>query len=218
MYNGKKSSLGTSPSSLNPTQFAPVDPTTYVTEEFMGPALEAQLPTGVKDFLLTQAKFNQVFQGNIYDYYRDCNQTRMTPAINIYINPKSGSSSQSYYHEGVLKLDMTLPVELLFGRKALVGMQLINSLILLFRTSTVLGFVEPYCPGIIYLGFKFATDYSKLAKEKSQDAYVLEYNVSYRIDYMKYWEYCLNHGLSVQDPSQDIYPPVTEIGVNPVLT
>lgn len=188
-------------------KFAPVTPS------WNGVTADANLCRGLKEFFIRDHKLNQVMGGNIYDYFRDCNQIRELPAMSIYLL-KSTANSQSYLESGVCRLDITIPISLQFGDKFLVGQQLINILNLRLKTSDILEKVTPYCPGIVRLGFSYEVNYAALRKEKSQDAYVLEYNIDYDVDMVKYWDYVLDHGYSVQDPSEYIYPIVTEYDLN----
>lgn len=197
----------------NPTFYQPVDPTSLVVPGLYGPTLEASLPSAMKAFFLADAKINQIFQGNIYDYFRDSNQSRTTPAMNIYLLKPSGGS-QSYSHNGTVKIDLIIPIQLLMSRKFEVGMQLMNYFLDIFKTSNILFEVEPSCPGIVELGWSYSGDYTKLSKEKSQDAYLLEYNANYKMDMMKYWQYLADNGRSAQDPSLIPWIDVTGYPVN----
>ncbi len=193
---------------VNKTRYQPTDPLSHITPNWWGVPIDARLCTGLRDFFKKDARANQVFRSNIFDYKRDCNQSRELPALLIYPD-KTETHNQSYNDDGNVRIDAVMPVKLMLESKTKVGQQIKNYLDLRFKTSDILEDIESYTPGIIELGLHIDSDYSYLTKEKSQDAYVLKYNVKYRIDPVKYWEWLLNHGYSVQDPQDLIYPEVT---------
>ena len=188
-------------------------PIEYAQAGWNGASAAAALPAGLKKFFKMDDKINQVFCQNIFDYNRDCNQISDLPSMSIFLH-KSTGNSQSYNEKGMCKIIVTLPLELLFEDKAVAAQEIANIITLRLKTSNIIYDLEPYCPGLVRLGFKYDIDYSTFEKKRSQDAYVLKYNIDYEVNMMKLWEYILDHGYSVQDPSEYKYPIITSYDLN----
>lgn len=173
--------------------------------------IDNQIVNAIVGYLQTRPVITDAFSTSIFPFYKIDIASKAMPAILVY--PLFSSEiDQSYWHTGMLKIDIIIPVNVVKANKVQSALNISNWLLLLLKYNGLdwIRFNYPNLHGLQFLGFKNKQDYRKLYDENSVRS-KLEIELEYKVNIQSYHAWLMKEGYDFSSPDVVIYEELNNI-------